>query len=311
MVAPCRVGRRARRRHGYQMLVTAHHAQDQAETMMMYSARANGTSWPMGMRMMQPLHDCFILRPCLLTMRDDLRNALHDTPLAAHHDPANLAPRFTRSLWRQYFDRHPAPQRLIMDLCNKARAAQKKTKKRQSDWQSFAMISLSDAGFAVLGREIFASDKGEAALHAILPAIGGYEHAPKRKKLRNVCAHILTAQGGQHYTLGGCRIFIRKSTIMILREHASPAMPCRGAVLWDNRFVIPLLDGDAGVVWQVVSGDKRMPLPKYTPAHLRKTLPMLAREDRVLLPDLSLFQDMVPPSMRFPCHFVGWRRFQQ
>ncbi|HEU4829580.1 MAG TPA: tRNA lysidine(34) synthetase TilS [Gemmatimonadales bacterium] len=88
--------RRVARRTGARVIVTAHHADDQAETVLMRLLRGSG---PAGLAAMRPRPG--LLRPLLPFRREELARYVQAHRLEAWEDPANADPRHLRSWLRQ------------------------------------------------------------------------------------------------------------------------------------------------------------------------------------------------------------------
>ena len=85
-------------------IVTAHTADDQAETVLMNVLRGAGPRGLAGMPYQRPLHAgsrILLVRPLLATRRASLRNYLKEHRLDWREDPTNRDPRFTRNYLRQ------------------------------------------------------------------------------------------------------------------------------------------------------------------------------------------------------------------
>ena len=78
-------------------LLTAHHADDQAETLLMRLGRGAGLPGLAGIRPDQPLGSCRLLRPLLGWRRDMLRQICDQAGLVPLDDPSNADPRHERS----------------------------------------------------------------------------------------------------------------------------------------------------------------------------------------------------------------------
>lgn len=78
-------------------IATAHHADDQVETVLMRLLHGSG---PAGMAGMAPVRGC-ILRPLLAFRRDELARYVRDQGLGVWADPANADPRHERAWIRQ------------------------------------------------------------------------------------------------------------------------------------------------------------------------------------------------------------------
>jgi tRNA(Ile)-lysidine synthase len=85
-----------RLRVGAQYILTAHHADDQVETVLMRVLEGSG---PAGLAAMAPVNGCLV-RPLLPFQRSQLRRHLHDSGLQPWLDPANADPRHLRSWLR-------------------------------------------------------------------------------------------------------------------------------------------------------------------------------------------------------------------
>lgn len=88
--------RRIARRTGAHVIVTAHHADDQAETVLMRLLRGSG---PAGLAAMRPRPG--LLRPLLPFRRDELARYVQEQGIATWEDPANSDSRHLRSWLRQ------------------------------------------------------------------------------------------------------------------------------------------------------------------------------------------------------------------
>ena len=87
--------------HGVPFLLTAHHADDQAETLLMRLLRGSGSGGLAGIRAARPLLPGVMLaRPLLGTRRSALAAVVASAGWAAVDDPANYDPRYDRTAVR-------------------------------------------------------------------------------------------------------------------------------------------------------------------------------------------------------------------
>lgn len=86
---------------GAQALVTAHHADDQAETVLMRLCRGSGPGGLAGMRTDTPRGAVVLMRPFLAVPRARIMATLAVLGLASLADPSNSDPRFERVRLRQ------------------------------------------------------------------------------------------------------------------------------------------------------------------------------------------------------------------
>lgn len=89
---------------GARALVTAHHADDQAETVLMRLCHASGPGGLAGMRMDTPRGEVTLIRPFLDVPRVRLAASLAELGLESLTDPSNADPRFERVRLRQLAD---------------------------------------------------------------------------------------------------------------------------------------------------------------------------------------------------------------
>lgn len=83
--------------HGVPVLLTAHHADDQAETLMMRLARGSGLSGLSGIRPVVDLYGVRVVRPLLGWPRAAVRGTLAGSGWTPVDDPANSDARFDRT----------------------------------------------------------------------------------------------------------------------------------------------------------------------------------------------------------------------
>lgn len=87
-------------------IVTAHHADDQAETFLMRAARGAGLSGLSGVRARTVIAGMTVLRPLLDWRRAELRQIVRRAEAPFVDDPANHDPRHDRTRFRQLLDGH-------------------------------------------------------------------------------------------------------------------------------------------------------------------------------------------------------------
>lgn len=94
--------RRIARQRGARYLVTAHHAEDQAETVLFRMLRGSGESGLLGIARRRRLGPYVtLIRPCLGISKETLRDYAEQRDLAFVSDPMNADPKYLRSRIRQ------------------------------------------------------------------------------------------------------------------------------------------------------------------------------------------------------------------
>jgi tRNA(Ile)-lysidine synthase len=99
---------------GISHLATAHHADDQAETLLMRLQRGSGLAGLSGIRPVRRDGGLLILRPLLGWSKAELVHLVGGVGIEAADDPSNHDPRFDRAAMRRFLRENPqfAPRRL-------------------------------------------------------------------------------------------------------------------------------------------------------------------------------------------------------
>lgn len=95
------------RARGINVLLTAHHADDQAETLLLRLARGSGMAGLSAIRPAQRLEGLLVLRPLLGWRRAELRACIEGTGWPVADDPSNSDPRFDRTRARALLAQTP------------------------------------------------------------------------------------------------------------------------------------------------------------------------------------------------------------
>jgi tRNA(Ile)-lysidine synthase len=283
--------------HGCLHLLTAHHREDQAETLLLRLARGSGVDGLSGMAPVRELARCRILRPLLRVTRTRLRARLaaeHVEPLA--DDPTNRDERFARARVRRAGAVLAAegltPERL-------SRTAERLAEARAALENAAAellarSVALDPAGHAWLdpaALEAAPRDTGLRALSRVLATVSGSAYPPRYERLVAAYEGLARAR-----TIGGCRVVPVKGRVLVVREPAAAAVPVPvppGArVLWDGRFVVALAgEAPAGIMVGAL-GREAVPddLHRRVPFQARAALPALREQGRlVAVPPLGFF----------------------
>jgi tRNA(Ile)-lysidine synthase len=101
-------------RNGVRHLATAHHADDQAETVLMRLQRGSGVAGLSGIRPVRADDSLLILRPLLDWTKAELVHLVSRAGVEAVEDPSNHDQRFERAAMRRFLAHNPQfqPQRL-------------------------------------------------------------------------------------------------------------------------------------------------------------------------------------------------------
>jgi tRNA(Ile)-lysidine synthase len=265
-------------KHGVTALLTAHTADDQAETVMMRSHRTQSDKslaaiWPE-----TNWNGVAVLRPLLSATRAELRNYLTSLNQEWIEDPSNSDSRFERVRIRS-----AAPS---LALTKTASAAQRKIRVAQAEagrWMKrYAATNVS--GMITILSASLKSLPGSASDEALLDLIdraGGT--APERAKRDALTAWLASDESGRR-TLGGVLFAKRKNEIIVAREPGriaagsvalSPKMP----IIWDKRFIVAGPKGSKIISKKHVKSLKRH---ETLPAFVDAGLPVITRHGEFL-----------------------------
>lgn len=215
--------------HQADAVVTAHHIEDQAETVLMRLSRGSGIDGLSGMAARQNLMTqsgrLTVLRPFLDISRGDLHAAARTAGLPIAEDPSNHDRRFERVRWRQKLPFLAACGLDVEALAGLAKdmrrirqsldAALEAWLKRHAQWHAYGVLMLPRAAYLALP-----PDKQNRLMRAFVTYFGGKAHPPKRDAVARLAARPAQADSGSA-TLAGGRLHWRRDTLFLGREAAA------------------------------------------------------------------------------------------
>ena len=279
-------------------LLVGHHANDQAETVLMRFGAGSGALGLSGMAAVSERRDVRILRPLLHAKPNALRDYLKHRRQRWIEDPSNEDPSFTRVRIRQAIG---SALGLSMDRLNETARKLGRTRATMESVvarQCASAVSIMPSGYALLDAPTFAVQPPEVrmqALAAVVRTVGGRVYSPREERLRRLDQAIQDRQVGRARTLAGTRIGPWRGRLLVSRELAAVAdslsIPRDASeIAWDGRFLahfghkantglrIGAL-GTAGVTAIRATGT---PPNTAVPAVVWPTLPTIWRADTVL-----------------------------
>lgn len=228
---------------GADMILTAHTADDQAETVFMRRRRGDG----LGLAGMASaaLFDgkIWIARPLLDTRRETLRDFLRGNSIGWIDDPSNVDRRSERVRVRlelaASYDTD-ADIETLLDVARKNGALREKLGRRAA-----ALISRfareAEPGLIHLDPGFLRNGDDEATIHALralLAVVGGMPHLPDERRTAALSARL--AQPPHRATLSRAFAASRRDGVWLCREGRGlpEPVPAREGVIWDGRFRI-------------------------------------------------------------------------
>lgn len=230
-----------------EVLVTAHHMDDQAETIVMRLAHGSGPAGLAGMAPLAEVEGVRVARPLLGLGRADLRGVVAETGWTAADDPSNADLTQERARWRAEMPRLEAlgltAGRLaklgerLADAEGALAAAALAAYEQSVETDAFACFRLDRAALGRLPKAI-----AVRLLGRVLAAAGGDARAPELAQIEALAAALGTGDVTAA-TLGGCVVRGGAGSVEVCREAgrlaARPIELAPGAeTVWDRRFKI-------------------------------------------------------------------------
>lgn len=204
-------------------IATAHHLDDQAETVVFRASRGTGVR---GLRGIAPRRGRLV-RPLLPFTRSELESYAAAAGLLARDDPTNRDLSFARNRIRHRvlpaLERvRPGVSRTLAALADRARAA-------ESAWRPVVRRLATDAvveredGAATLARDVLRSYHPEVAARVLRLVLRRFGRMPGRAGTRAALEFIKSGRsGGQVHLPGGVRIERDFDLIRVAREEVAP-----------------------------------------------------------------------------------------
>lgn len=271
-------------------VVTAHTANDQAETLLMRLARGSGVDGLAGMRERRQLDTdgaVVLLRPLLGVTRDELRAHLLACGVPFVEDPSNRDERFERIRLRSHASTLAAlgldAPRLALSARRLARASAALATLAGRAWAAAA--DVHGGIYLTIDRDRFRGEPAEIRLRLIergLDAFGGNARPPRLSEIETL-EDALARERKLTRTLGGCVVSAGPRVVRIYREPGRDSLPRLQltpgiTAVWDRRFRVTAIT-DAAETSDVSIEVRPLGLdaPAVLARHgLRRTCPMRA-----------------------------------
>ncbi len=291
------------RDHGVLHLCVAHHADDQAETVLLRFAKGSGPRGLAGMAASRPLEHVRLLRPLLGVRKAALSAFCRTQKQPFIEDPSNRALHFARPRLRAVSDAL-AKEGLTVEtlLATAAKMAAARHGLETSMASLFAAaVSVSPQGYAVLDLAAFGKGRlhdRQEVLASVLTAIGGGRFAPPAARL-SAALEKLGTPTGRGFTLAGCKLDrLGDGRLLICCESARAAeriaLDMTPTGMWDRRFEIAAPASAAAFSiakvgqegWVQLKREGR--IPAQLPRSVVLSLPGLWQDQRIVgLPSIA------------------------
>lgn len=276
---------------GATVLLTAHHRQDQAETVLMRMAHGSGIEGLKGMAAMAEVEGIAVHRPLLGCDPAALRALVLEAGLVPAEDPSNADPHYERVRWRQAM---PELAALGLDA-----AAIGVFAERMAEADA-AIAQMADGCFSEIVRlDGFGAARIELmpfiglspaistrVLGRVLNIVGGRQKPRALGQVERLRQSIADDSLAKTTTVLGCVVRIKDGAIAVAREPGR-ALPQdamlvpHGELVWDERFRIVNASDDAGLTASVADYLPRHRLEEFlgfkvtAPAEAIRTAPIV------------------------------------
>jgi tRNA(Ile)-lysidine synthase len=282
-------------------LLLAHHASDQAETLLM---RQQAHSAPSGLAAMSAITETNALRlvrPFLTLPPGRLRTTLRARFIDWVEDPSNTNPIALRTRLRQSLaDPHgDTPSTAALLAQTRAHAGDRAAGETALATELAARATLFPEGHAILSP----GPVSPACLAALIRALSGAAYAPRGAPLARL-AEQLSAPGFRAATLGGIRLMpagrLGAGTLLVREPSAmQPPIAAAEGAIWDGRFTLASA-GALPTATTIGALGAQPGLPRQALPHaVRRTLPALRAPDgSCAVPHLGYFYGWTNPHVR-------------
>ncbi|MET4701900.1 tRNA(Ile)-lysidine synthase [Constrictibacter sp. MBR-5] len=264
-------------------LLVAHHADDQAETLLLRLGHGSGPFGLAGMSAIRERRRVRVVRPLLTATRARLRATLETSGIPWLDDPSNRNPAFARTGARDLLQaaapHAPAGPALAASARRLGRARQ--AAEGALAGLIAAAVTLRPEGYALVDAALFSAAPADARLRllaAVTGALGGGDWPPRDERVERF-DHRMRDAGFRQHTLGGCLVRAVRGAFLVCREpEVAPTLTVAAGerLHWDGRFDIAVPAGSGeGLTVGPFGAARRDRRRSLLPASVRAGLPVL------------------------------------
>ena len=270
-------------------LAVAHHADDQAETILFRQQRGSGPGGLAGMSAARSLGSVRLIRPLLGFPKSALVATCQGLSQPFIDDPSNRSARYARTAARARLAADSALQSHLLSDAKIAGVRRVAGERALASLLARAVTPRPDGAVLLNGGALALAEPGlgVATLNAVLRMAGGGAHPLETEAVERLCG-ALSAPEFRGASLGGCLIRPARKNILICREPgrvgAPMALPVNVWRRWDGRFLVRT--GRPGLTVRALgradyAGLRRV-LDSGLPSAIGAGLPAFARDGRLV-----------------------------
>jgi tRNA(Ile)-lysidine synthase len=233
---------------GAEVLVTAHHRRDQAETVLMRLAHGSGLDGLSGMALFATVEGVTVFRPLLSVDPEALLAMVEAEGLVPADDPSNRDPHYERVRWRSLMPRLEA---LGLDNAALARFAERAGEAEEAlantARQRFIdLVVLDGFGAAEIDARAFAEMPKAIAVRVlarVLGVVGGQQNPRALGIVERLREALVSGDVSKARTILGCVVRNAGGKVTAAREPGRQNLPVLTLapgerIVWDARFII-------------------------------------------------------------------------
>ncbi len=233
--------------HGVTDLLTAHHADDQAETILMRIAKGSAVEGLSGIAPASMRGNIRLLRPFLNFPKSRLIATCDTDNIQFVTDPSNASDKFTRGRLRNIMPLLAQEGLTTENLLRLGARASEATEALATITHEFLRqtAQIEKYGSIRLDRRALSTPPRAIGLRAIaicLRIIHPNDYPPEQDALADAYDHILTSADDTTRSLYGCLISLTEKQVTLFREPAAATEICvlspEQPITWDGRWVI-------------------------------------------------------------------------
>ncbi len=230
-------------------LLTAHHQDDQTETLFFRLGRGSGLDGLACMSRVSVTNNVRILRPLLDITKARLKTTLQAANQPWVEDPSNNKLDYTRNFLRKQLQETGHAQVINEQAANLAGRLGIIRNHMENKIASYLTqsVSLYPEGYGIIHKAALKRlprEYGLKALSAMLATVGGHEYPLRSEQTLRLYDEIIQGQITRRRTLGGLQLIWKEKSgqFYICREanavgQAMPVSP-HNPMLWDDRFTL-------------------------------------------------------------------------
>jgi tRNA(Ile)-lysidine synthase len=276
-------------------LAVAHHADDQAETVLMRMEKGSGSDGLSGIPQTRELEHCRLLRPLLNVRKQALIRFLADRDLPWVHDPSNDNPKFARTAIRTGIVNNNVDIDGVVASATRFTRVRDVAETAAARWLA-RYADLKPTGYLSLNRLALmdaAEDTRLRVLSRAATVIGGKTYPPAISATERLFGHLAD---GRAATVSGSLFTVKKDTVVVFREMRNlPTVESfiGPETIWDGRFSIATHRENPN--FKVMAFGQLDPLtyrdlelPNWLsdlPSMAQRTIPVICSRNEIFMPE--------------------------